>query len=175
MYAIMRINISVANPDVTFTENKKKFKSIIEILIQTHWSNQTHWFQRVLNPIFKGRVQWGSYQCVSTSASWGVGGLLRARANEIMTCRGNTSAFPDVCAASSSLAHGAEMKVCVVLCSRKQTEAYVPKILSAFFPITLMTGQIKDFVFNKKLHIPYVLRSHDCKNITTIADSIWIN
>lgn len=89
-----------------------------------------------------------------------------------MTGTGNISAFPDVSAASSSLAHGAEMKVCVVSCSHKQTEAYVPKILYAFFPITLMTGQIKDFVFSKKLHVAYVLRSHNCNNITTIADSI---
>lgn len=73
------------------------------------------------------------------------------------------------------LAHGAEMKVCFVLCSHKQTEACVLKVLSAFFLITLMTGQIKDFIFNKKLHIAYVLGSHNCSNITAIADRVWIN
>lgn len=55
------------------------------------------------------------------------------------------------------LAHGAEMKLCFGLCSYKQTEARVPKTLSAFFPVTVMTDQIKGFMFNKKLHIAYVL------------------
>lgn len=70
------------------------------------------------------------------------------------------------------LAHGAEMKECFVLCSHKHNEAYVPKIMSAFYPIALTTGQIKDLVFNKKLHIAYVLRSLNCSGVTTIADRV---
>jgi len=39
---------------------------------------------------------------VSSSASLGVSGLLHARGNVIMSGMGEASAFPDVCAASSS-------------------------------------------------------------------------
>lgn len=54
----------------------------------------------------------------------------------------------------------------------KQNEAYVPKILSAFYPITLTTSQFEDLVFNKKLHIAYVLRLQNCNGVTTIADRV---
>lgn len=74
------------------------------------------------------------------------------------------------------LARGPEMDLCFVLCSQKQTEACVPKILAAFFSSTaLMTGQIKEFIFNKKLHIACVLTSQNCSNTRTIAGRVEIN
>lgn len=56
------------------------------------------------------------------------------------------------------LAHEAEIEVGFFLYTQKQTESCVPKILAAFFPTALMTGQIKDFILIKKLHIACVLR-----------------